>query len=76
MPVEPPTRELERRQQVAVDLLKSLGLLRRQVSSITAWQVSTLAVLVLPAGVLLAVAAGRWGWGLFAAGRGICGPAP
>jgi hypothetical protein len=60
MPVEPPTRELERRQQVAVDLLKSLGLLRRQVSSITAWQVSTLAVLALLAGVLLGVATGRW----------------
>jgi predicted lysophospholipase L1 biosynthesis ABC-type transport system permease subunit len=39
--------------------LKSLGLLRRQVSSVTAWQVSTLAVLALRAGVPLGVAAGR-----------------
>jgi len=33
--------------------LKSLGLLRRQVSSVTAWQASTLAVLALRAGVPL-----------------------
>jgi hypothetical protein len=42
--------------------LKSLGLLQQQVSSITAWQVSTLAVLALLAGVPLAMAAGRWAW--------------
>jgi predicted lysophospholipase L1 biosynthesis ABC-type transport system permease subunit len=62
------------RQEVAI--LKSLGLLRRQVSSITARQVTTLAVLALLAGVPPGVAAGRWAWGLFATGLGICGPTP
>jgi len=33
-----------------VAILKSLGLLQRQVSSVTAWQVSTLAVLAVRAG--------------------------
>ena len=65
-----------RRYRRDVAILKSLGLLRRQVSSVTAWQVSTLAVLALLAEVPLGVAAGRWAWGLFAVGRGICGPAP
>ena len=59
-----------------VAILKSLGLLRRQVSSVTARQVSTLAVLALLAGVPLAMAAGRRAWALFAAGPGIGGPAP
>jgi predicted lysophospholipase L1 biosynthesis ABC-type transport system permease subunit len=52
-------------------ILKSLGLLRRQVSSITAWQVSTLVALALLAGLPLGVAAGRWAWGLFAGGLGV-----
>jgi predicted lysophospholipase L1 biosynthesis ABC-type transport system permease subunit len=51
--------------------LKTLGLVRRQLSSITAWQVSTLAGLALVAGVPLGVAAGHWGWALFASGLGI-----
>ena len=51
--------------------MKSLGLLRRQVSSVTAWQVSTLAVLALRAGVPLGVAAGRGARALFATGPGV-----
>jgi predicted lysophospholipase L1 biosynthesis ABC-type transport system permease subunit len=57
-------------------ILKSLGLMQRQVSSVTAWQVSTLAVLALRAGLSLGVAPGRRAWALFATGRGIGGPAP
>ncbi len=56
-----------------VAILKSLGLLQRRASSITAWQASTLAVLAVPAGVPLGVAARRWARALVATGRGICG---
>lgn len=52
-------------------ILKSIGLLERQMSSITAWQVSTMAVLSLLAGLPLGVAAGRWAWALFAAELGV-----
>jgi len=52
-------------------ILKALGLLRRQIRSITAWQVSTLTGLALLAGLPLGVAAGRWSWALFARGLGI-----
>lgn len=58
-----------RRRDFAV--LKALGLLRRQVSAITTWQVSTLAGLALIAGLPLGVAAGRWAWALFAGALGI-----
>jgi FtsX-like permease family len=58
-----------RRRDFAV--LKALGLLRRQVSEVTAWQVSTLAGLALLIGLPLGVAAGRWSWQLFAAGLGV-----
>jgi hypothetical protein len=58
-----------RRRDFAV--LKALGLLRRQVTEVTAWQVSTLAGLALLIGLPLGVAAGRWSWQLFAAGLGV-----
>jgi putative ABC transport system permease protein len=60
-----------RRRRRDFAILKTLGLVRRQVSSITAWQVSTLAGLALLAGVPLGVAAGHWTWALFATGLGI-----
>ena len=60
-----------RRRRRDFAILKTLGLVRRQVSSITAWQVSTLAGLALLAGVPLGVAAGHWAWALFARGLGI-----
>jgi hypothetical protein len=71
-PIVPSARPYRR----DVAILKSPGLLQRQVSSVTAWQASTLAVLALPDRVPLGVAAGRRAWALFATGRGICGPAP
>jgi len=58
-----------RRRDFAV--FKALGLLRRQVSSITAWQVSTLTGLALLAGLPLGIAAGRWSWALFCHSLGL-----
>ena len=60
-----------RRRRRDFAILKALGLLRRQVSLITAWQVTTLTGLALLAGVPLGIAAGRWTWALFAQGLGI-----
>ncbi len=60
-----------RRRRRDFAILKALGLLRRQVSLITAWQVTTLTGLALLAGVPLGVAGGRWTWALFAQGLGI-----
>ena len=48
-------------------ILKTLGMFRRQVAAITAWQVSTLASLALLAGLPLGIAA--------AGGAGRCSPA-
>jgi hypothetical protein len=60
-----------RRRRHDFAVLKALGLLRRQVSQVTAWQVSTLAGLALLIGLPLGVAVGRWSWQLFAAGLGV-----
>jgi hypothetical protein len=59
----------QRRRDFAI--LKTLGMFRRQVGGITAWQVSTLTGLALLAGLPLGIAAGRWSWALFAHGLGI-----
>jgi hypothetical protein len=58
-----------RRRDFAV--LRALGLMRYQVSSITAWQVSALAVLALAAGLPLGVAAGRQAWSVFGGVLGV-----
>jgi FtsX-like permease family len=60
-----------RRRRRDFAILKALGLLRRQVSTITAWQVSTLTGLALLVGLPLGIAAGRWSWTLFCRGLGI-----
>ena len=60
-----------RRRRRDFAILKALGLLRRQVSSITAWQVSILTGLALLAGLPLGIAVGRWSWALFGHG-GLC----
>ncbi|HEX7267764.1 MAG TPA: ABC transporter permease, partial [Streptosporangiaceae bacterium] len=60
-----------RRRRRDFAIFKTLGIFRRQVSAITAWQVSTLTGLALLAGLPLGVAAGRWSWALFAHGLGI-----
>jgi hypothetical protein len=59
----------QRRRDFAI--LKALGMLRRQVHAITAWQVSTLTGLALLTGLPLGIAAGRFGWALFCYGLGI-----
>jgi hypothetical protein len=58
-----------RRREFAI--LKALGLLRRQVSCITAWQVSIVTGLALLTGLPLGIAAGRWAWASFARDLGI-----
>ena len=60
-----------RRRRRDFAILKAIGLLRRQASAITAWQVTTLAVLALVAGLPLGIAAGHWAWSLFADNLGI-----
>ncbi len=60
-----------RRRRRDFAILKVLGLLRRQVSEITAWQVSTLAAASLLIGLPLGIATGRWAWLLFSTGLGI-----
>jgi hypothetical protein len=60
-----------RRRRRGFAILKALGLFRRQVSAITAWQASKLAGLALAAGVPLGIAVGRWSWALFCRGLGI-----
>src|SRR6266516_3700273 len=60
-----------RRRRRDFAIFKALGMSRRQISSITAWQVSTLTGLALLAGLPLGMAAGRWSWTIFARGLGI-----
>src|SRR4029079_5926576 len=60
-----------RRRRRDVAIFKALGMLRGQISAITAWQVSTLTGLALLAGLPLRGGAGRWSWALFAHGLGI-----
>jgi ABC-type antimicrobial peptide transport system permease subunit len=55
-----------RRRRREFAILKTLGLARRQLATITAWQVTTLTVLALLVGLPLGVAAGHWAWALFA----------
>jgi hypothetical protein len=62
-----------RRHEFAV--LKALGLLRRQIREISAWQVSILAGLALLIGLPLGLAAGRWSWQLFGTGLGVAADA-
>ena len=54
-------------------IMKALGLLRRQVRWITAWQMTTLTMLALLIGLPLGIALGRWAWALFATALGIAG---
>jgi hypothetical protein len=60
-----------RRRRREFAILKTLGLLRRQLAAITAWQVTALTALALLAGLPLGVAAGHWAWALFASEVGL-----
>ena len=52
-------------------MLKSLGLVRRQVLAVVEWQAAALAIAALLLGVPLGVLAGRWAWALFAGAAGV-----
>lgn len=58
-----------RRRDLAV--LKTLGFVRRQVSSSVAWQATAFTAVSLIAGLPLGIAAGRWLWQVFAASLGV-----
>jgi len=58
-----------RRRDIAV--LKTLGLVRRQVLALVAWQAGTFAGLSLLGGIPLGILAGRGAWALFANELGI-----
>ena len=60
-----------RRRRRDFAILKALGMVRWQVSSITTWQLTTLTVLALLIGLPLGIAVGRWSWALFTGGLGI-----
>ncbi|MDQ4096800.1 MAG: FtsX-like permease family protein, partial [Actinomycetota bacterium] len=60
-----------RRRRHDFAILKTLGFLRRQVSSTVVWQATTLTLVALGLGVPLGAAAGRWSWELFADQLGI-----
>jgi len=60
-----------RRRRRDFAILRALGLLRRQLITVTAWQVTTLTGLALLVGLPVGVAAGHWAWGLFAADVGL-----
>lgn len=52
-------------------LLKSLGMLRRQIAYCVAWQTTTIAVIAIVIGVPLGIAAGRLVWSAFADNLGV-----
>ena len=51
-----------RRRRRELALLKTLGMTRRQVRGIVAWQTTLTLVIALAAGVPIGIAAGRWAW--------------
>jgi predicted lysophospholipase L1 biosynthesis ABC-type transport system permease subunit len=62
-----------RRRDLAV--LKTLGLTRRQVQAVVAWNATALAVAALLIGVPLGIVAGRWAWAVFADAAGVAASA-
>jgi len=60
---------LRRRRDVAV--LRTMGFVRRQVSTSVAWQATTVAIVGLLFGVPLGIAFGRWGWAAVASQLGV-----
>jgi putative ABC transport system permease protein len=58
-----------RRREFAV--LRTLGLRRRQLTAVALWQITTLTVLAMLAGLPAGAAAGRWAWAAFAHVLGI-----
>jgi FtsX-like permease family len=59
----------QRRQEMG--LLKSLGMIRRQIAFTVSWQTTTVAIIGIVVGVPLGVAAGRLAWHAFATNLGV-----
>jgi predicted lysophospholipase L1 biosynthesis ABC-type transport system permease subunit len=55
-----------RRRRLDLAILKTLGFVRRQVRVAVAWQSSLIVLVGLAVGIPIGIAAGRWGWNLFA----------
>jgi len=55
-----------RRRRRDLAILKTLGFVRPQVRGTLAWQATTLATVALLIGLPTGIAAGRWGWRIFA----------
>jgi predicted lysophospholipase L1 biosynthesis ABC-type transport system permease subunit len=62
---------LVRRRRQELALLKTLGMTRRQVRAIIAWQTTLTLTISVIAGGTLGAAAGRWAWRAFANSLGI-----
>ena len=60
-----------RRRRRELALLKTLGMTRRQVRAIVAWQTTVVLTIAVIIGVLLGAAAGRWAWSAFAGSLGV-----
>jgi predicted lysophospholipase L1 biosynthesis ABC-type transport system permease subunit len=60
-----------RRRRRDLAILKTLGLVRRQVLGVVEWQALSLAGVALLIGVPLGLLAGRWAWSLFASSVGL-----
>jgi hypothetical protein len=63
-----------RRRRHDFTIMKVLRLLRRQLTAVSVWQVTTLTGLALLVGLPLGVAGGRWAWDLFATNVGLPHP--
>ena len=60
-----------RRHRRDLAVLKTLGLLRRQMLAMIAWDATTIATITLVLGIPLGIAAGRISWSLFADSVGV-----
>jgi hypothetical protein len=60
-----------RRKRRDLALLKTLGFVKRQVSTTVAWQASSIALISVAVGVPIGIAAGRWAWAAFADTLGV-----
>jgi hypothetical protein len=60
-----------RRRRRELALVKTLGMTRRQVRAIVAWQTTMTLVIAIVVGTPLGIAAGRWAWRTFAGSLGV-----
>jgi ABC-type lipoprotein release transport system permease subunit len=60
-----------RRRRRDLAILKTLGFERAQISRVVVWQATTIVAVAMLAGLPVGIAAGRWGWTLFANALGV-----